>query len=56
VYSNLNEIYVSQGQTVNRGDNIGAIYVDKSDDDNTILKFQIWKENVKLNPEEWIAR
>lgn len=56
VYSNLHEIFVKQGQTVNRGDDIGAIYVDKSDDDNTILKFQIWKENLKLNPEEWIAR
>jgi septal ring factor EnvC (AmiA/AmiB activator) len=56
VYSNLTEVYVKQGDEVDTKQNIGAIFVDKDDDDKTILKFQIWRENVKLNPEDWIAK
>ncbi|MGF7137942.1 murein hydrolase activator EnvC family protein [Roseimarinus sediminis] len=56
VYSNLKEVYVKQGEQVALEHELGLIYVDDSDDDKTILKFQIWRENVKLNPEDWIAR
>jgi septal ring factor EnvC (AmiA/AmiB activator) len=56
VYSNLSEVFVSQGDDVHTGQEIGRVYVDRDDDNKTVLKFQIWKENLKLNPEEWIAR
>lgn len=56
VYSNLNEVYVSQGDNVEFKQEIGKIFSDKDDDNQTTLKFQIWKENVKLNPEQWIAK
>lgn len=56
VYSNLKEVYVKQGEQVKLEHELGLIYVDDSDDDKTILKFQIWRENVKLNPEDWIAK
>ncbi|MCF8361288.1 MAG: peptidoglycan DD-metalloendopeptidase family protein [Prolixibacteraceae bacterium] len=56
VYSNLSEVFVSQGDSVETGKEIGSIFVDRDDDNKTVLKFQIWKENLKLNPEEWIAR
>lgn len=56
VYSNLKEVYVKQGQLVNTKQEIGLIYSDKTDDDKTVLKFQIWKENIKLDPELWIAK
>jgi septal ring factor EnvC (AmiA/AmiB activator) len=56
VYSNLKEVYVKQGENITTNQDIGLIYVDNTEDDKTVLKFQIWKENLKLNPEEWIAR
>lgn len=56
VYSNLSEVYVKQGEELDVKQDIGLIFVDKDDDDKTILKFQVWRENVKLNPEDWIAK
>ncbi|HKM94794.1 MAG TPA: peptidoglycan DD-metalloendopeptidase family protein [Prolixibacteraceae bacterium] len=56
VYSNLKEVYVKQGDNVSIKQDIGLIFTDKNDDDKTTLKFQIWKESVKLNPEAWIAK
>lgn len=56
VYSNLKEIYVKQGDNVTTKQDIGLIYSDHSENDKTVLKFQIWKESTKLNPETWIAK
>jgi septal ring factor EnvC (AmiA/AmiB activator) len=56
VYSNLVEVYVKQGETVKLKQEIGLIFSDKEEDNKTILKFQIWKESVKLNPELWITK
>lgn len=56
VYSNLKEVHVKQGSEVAINQDLGLIFSDKDDDNRTVLKFQIWKENVKLNPEQWIAR
>jgi murein DD-endopeptidase MepM/ murein hydrolase activator NlpD len=56
VYSNLKEVLVKQGDQVVTSQNIGIIYSDPNEEDKTVLKFQIWKENVKLNPELWISK
>lgn len=57
VYSNLVNVQVKAGDKVSVKQILGTIGTDDSGDDNkTVLKFQIWKENVKMNPEEWIAR
>lgn len=56
VYSNLSEVYVKQGDNVNAKQDIGLIYSDPTDDNRTVLKFQLWNESVKMNPEEWISR
>jgi septal ring factor EnvC (AmiA/AmiB activator) len=56
VYSNLKEVFVKQGDQLETNQNIGLIFSDKDDDNKTVLKFQIWKESVKLNPELWIAK
>ncbi len=55
VYSNLREVTVKTGDKISVRQIIGTIYTD-SDDGKTILKFQIWKENQKLNPEEWLGK
>ncbi|MBN2806158.1 MAG: peptidoglycan DD-metalloendopeptidase family protein [Prolixibacteraceae bacterium] len=56
VYSNLTDVYVKQGDQVKTLQQVGLIYSDETENDKTILKFQIWKESLKLNPEQWIIR
>lgn len=56
VYSNLREVTVKKGDKVTVRQNIGTVYTDLEDGNKSILKFQIWRENQKLNPEEWIGR
>jgi len=55
VYSNLVNVQVKSGDKVSIKQTIGTIGTD-GDDEKTVLKFQIWKENVKMDPEDWIAR
>jgi len=56
VYSNLINVQVKSGEKVSIKQTIGTIGTDSDDEAKTVLKFQIWKESEKLNPEEWIAR
>jgi septal ring factor EnvC (AmiA/AmiB activator) len=56
VYSNLVEVSVRKGDRVSLRQNLGTIFSDSDDGNKTILKFQIWKENQKLNPEDWLVR
>ena len=56
VYSNLNEVFVKAGQQVEGKEEIGTIFTDHSDDNKTVLKFQLWRENTKLDPEEWLRQ
>jgi len=53
VYSNLVNVRVKSGDKVSIKQTIGTI---GTDDDKTVLKFQIWNENIKQNPEEWISK
>jgi len=56
VYSNLSDVFVKQGDRVKTKQTIGKIFTDKEDDNKSVLQFQIWKENQKLNPQDWLAR
>jgi septal ring factor EnvC (AmiA/AmiB activator) len=56
VYSNLKEVTVSQGDKVKTKQTIGVVFTNKETEHKTILQFQIWKEDVKMNPMEWLAR
>lgn len=56
VYCNLTEAYVKSGEQVTTKQRLGKIYSDASDNNRTVLHFQLRKETVKLNPELWIAR
>ncbi len=55
VYSNLESVFVKRGEKVITKQRIGAIYTD-NEENKTILQFQIWKGNVKMNPSDWIAK
>ncbi|MGM0498344.1 MAG: murein hydrolase activator EnvC family protein [Bacteroidota bacterium] len=53
VYSNLTNVDVEPGDIINKGEVIGQVYHDQSRSEN-ILHLEIYKENEKLNPEEWL--
>jgi len=55
VYSNLSSVSVQVGQKVDTRQEIGTIFTDTEDDNKTILKFQLWYENNKQDPEKWIS-
>ncbi|HKJ78248.1 MAG TPA: M23 family metallopeptidase, partial [Prolixibacteraceae bacterium] len=56
VYSNLSEVVVKKGDKISINQTIGTVYTDRDDGNKSILKFQIWRESQKLDPEDWIAR
>jgi septal ring factor EnvC (AmiA/AmiB activator) len=56
VYSNLKDVTVNQGDKVKTKQTIGVIYTNVEGENKSVLQFQIWKENTKLNPREWLAK
>lgn len=54
LYSNIDQVYVKQGEMVNAGQKLGKIYTDPEKGNSTLLHFEIWKEFTKLNPLPWI--
>ena len=54
VYSNLDQVYVKAGDTVDTRQAIGKIFTDTEKGRETILHFQLWQERTKLNPSAWI--
>jgi septal ring factor EnvC (AmiA/AmiB activator) len=56
VYSNIVNVTVKKGDRISVRQNLGTVYSDTGDDNKTILKFQIWKESRKLDPEDWLVR
>jgi len=56
VYQNLVNVIVKTGDIVETKQILGEVYCDEGKDNKSILKFMIFKEKEKLNPEEWIAK
>ncbi len=56
VYSNLVNVTVKKGEQIVARQSLGTVYSDPEEDNKTLLKFQIWKESQKLDPEDWLAR
>lgn len=53
VYANLKEVFVKQGQKVNTKQSIGTLLFDQ-DEGKTILQFEIWDGQNKLDPQDWL--
>ncbi|MCC9136344.1 murein hydrolase activator EnvC family protein [Pontibacter silvestris] len=53
VYARLKSVNVTTGQTVKIKDVIGTVYTGA--DGTSELQFQVWKNNVNLNPETWLS-
>lgn len=56
VYANLTQISVKEGDKVSAKQVIGKIYTDDENDNKTELYFQIWKDKVLQNPENWLTK
>lgn len=54
VYSGLKNVKVGAGQKVKLKEIIGEVV--KNEEDGPILQFQIWKNNKRLDPEDWLAK
>jgi septal ring factor EnvC (AmiA/AmiB activator) len=55
VYSNLDEVFVSQGDKVTTKQPIGTVFTNP-DENRTELHFEVWKAKTLLNPSSWIMR
>lgn len=53
MYYNLAEVYVSEGQMVDAKQELGVIHTDKVNQQTT-LKFYLYKNTTRLNPELWV--
>ena len=56
VYCNLSKTNVKQGDDVSTKQILGTVFSDASDNNRTVLHFQLRKEKDKLNPEVWLNR
>lgn len=56
VYCNLSKSDVKQGDDVTTRQVLGTIYSDASDNNRTVLHFQLRREKDKLNPEVWLNK
>ena len=54
VYVNLSQVFVKKDDYVLTGQKIGKIAFDN--EKGSILKFQLWKDFNKYNPESWLAK
>jgi septal ring factor EnvC (AmiA/AmiB activator) len=56
VYQNLINVKVKQGAMVDTKEDLGEVYYDTDNGNKAILKFMIFEEKEKLDPELWIAK
>jgi murein hydrolase activator len=56
VYQNIVDLKVKKGDKVETKQEIGEVYCDTENGNKAILKFMIFEEKEKLDPESWIAK
>ena len=54
LYAKLKNLTVVKGDIISAGDIIADLVTNS--DGITELQFQVWKNNIKLNPENWIMK
>lgn len=54
-YYNLSELYVKKGDKVASKEELGIVYTNKNNG-QTRLKFYLYQDTSRLNPEEWVYR
>ena len=56
VYQNLVNVVVKEGDAVLTGQIIGDVFVDNGDGGKAKLKFMVYEEKKKLDPEQWLTK
>jgi len=56
VYQNIVNVKVKAGDKVETKQEIGRVFNDEENGDKAILKFMVFEETVKLDPELWISK
>ena len=56
VYQNLVNVRVKAGDSVSLGHDLGEVYLDSANGNKTVLKFMIYEEKKKLDPELWLIK
>jgi septal ring factor EnvC (AmiA/AmiB activator) len=56
VYQNVVNVRVKPGEKVDLKQEIGDVYCDEEKGHKSVLKFMIFKDREKLDPEQWIAK
>jgi septal ring factor EnvC (AmiA/AmiB activator) len=56
VYQNIVDLKVKKGDKVETKQEIGSVYCDTENGNKSILKFMIFEEKEKLDPETWISK
>lgn len=56
VYQNLVNVRVKAGDAVSTGEILGNVYSDNSNGGKSVLKFMIYEEKKKLDPERWLLK
>lgn len=54
VYQNLVRVSVKKGDKVKTKQKLGIAFTEDNEETG-VIQFQVWKENEKLNPEDWIS-
>jgi murein DD-endopeptidase MepM/ murein hydrolase activator NlpD len=56
VYQNLVNVVVKPGDKVETKEILGDVFSDRTDSGKSIIKFMIYQEKDKKNPEDWLAK
>ncbi len=56
VYQNLVNVRVKAGDSVSLGHELGEVYLDNANGNKTVLKFMLYEEKKKLDPELWLIK
>jgi len=56
VYQNLVNVKVKAGESVSTGQEIGQVYVDTQNGSKAVIKFMVYEEKKKLDPELWLLK
>ena len=54
LYAKLKTVNVKKGQILQANESVGEVYTDS--DGISELQFQVWKNNVKMDPEKWLVK
>ena len=56
LYSYIESVYVKSGDKIKTGQAIGRIYTNTDRGNSTVLHFELWKEQQKLDPLPWLNK